>query len=566
LASTNINLCIYISPEYEQDIKQNIGMFSNVKIMNVIDLSSTWIYNLCKELGETTEIELPANRNNEKDTYNFILNGHTKHQFMEDVIDKNPWNSSHFAWIDFNIYNLFRNKVIETTEYLKWLSNITLGESFITFPGCWNKLEKEKVSDIIDSVHWRFCGSFFIGDCVSMKNFCRLYWENIQKFLQEHKKLIWDFNFWAWMETFCEEDFKPMWYRGDHNDSILYSSADIYTRKLENIISKKEYNYPTIDKYYPTSASYIYYQDRHWLNTRYVNYWIYPTGCYHFNSGTKLIENENMLSELSNENLEPLYFKKIVENIDLSYNDTFSKGLEDVRLYEYNKNIKYIATTAGYSPNGKSKMIVGDYDLENAEIKNGQIIESPNADSWCEKNWIPIIKNNTIILSDGSTVNQEEEMFIYKWYPLEIGKINYSWGEECNDISNSILDNKKQPKLEIIHSYQITMPIFSKIRGSTIFQETDEGLLGVVHYSEEHAPRHYYHMLVLLDKDTFMLRKYSETFCFEKLGIEFCIGFTIRYSDNNDEEDEYVFWISRHDRDPIMITVGVNEIKWMNKM
>jgi hypothetical protein len=124
---------------------------------------------------------------------------------------------------------------------------------------------------------------------------------------------------------------------------------------------------------------------------------------------------------------------------------------------------------------------------------------------------------------------------------MEIGKVNYDTGE-----------------LVIIHHFPISLPIFSKVRGSSTFQEVEEGLLGVVHFSEDHGPRHYYHMLVVLDKNTFAVLKYSETFCFEKLGIEFCIGFTM-----TEDGGRYVFWISRHDRDPIMMEVNVNEIKWM---
>jgi hypothetical protein len=265
-----------------------------------------------------------------------------------------------------------------------------------------------------------------------------------------------------------------------------------------------------------------------------------------------------MLSELEDEKLEPIYYKEVKENINLNVVDTFSKGLEDIRLYEYEGRVKYVATTAGYSESGKSRIIVGNYNVETAEICDGTIIQPPdsNANSWCEKNWIPIIRNNKIMLGDGSIVEQEEELFIYKWSPMEIGKIDY-----------------ESKQLKIIHKYEVNFPLFSKIRGSSLFYETDAGLIGVVHYSEEHSPRHYYHMLVLLEKDSYIPIRYTETFCFEKLGIEFCLGFTIKYSEDivckdrepwDDElQDEYVFWISRHDRDPMMICVGVDEIKWL---
>jgi hypothetical protein len=106
---------------------------------------------------------------------------------------------------------------------------------------------------------------------------------------------------------------------------------------------------------------------------------------------------------------------------------------------------------------------------------------------------------------------------------------------------------------------EIENPLFRKIRGSTIFEETPDGFLGLVHQSEEHSPRHYYHMMVLLDKETLHIKNYSEFFCFEKLGIEFCIGF-------KKVEHDYLFWISRHDRDPVLVVVDEAEITWRREV
>ena len=81
--------------------------------------------------------------------------------------------------------------------------------------------------------------------------------------------------------------------------------------------------------------------------------------------------------------------------------------------------------------------------------------------------------------------------------------------------------NENTNMLEIVKTYPTNPQLFCKVRGSTTFTETEDGLVGLVHFSEEHLPRHYYHMLVILDAETFHLKKYTETFCFEKLGVEF---------------------------------------------
>jgi hypothetical protein len=61
-------------------------------------------------------------------------------------------------------------------------------------------------------------------------------------------------------------------------------------------------------------------------------------------------------------------------------------------------------------------------------------------------------------------------------------------------------------------------------------------------------------MLVSLDKETFRPLKYSEIFHFQHLGIEFCIGFTIK-------NGEYVFWISQMDIKPLTISMDINNLK-----
>jgi hypothetical protein len=124
----------------------------------------------------------------------------------------------------------------------------------------------------------------------------------------------------------------------------------------------------------------------------------------------------------------------------------------------------------------------------------------------------------------------------------------------------------------------VTPWIFSRLRGSTTFvdaplnilpeelRDGEEGirgkyLVGLVHFSEEHSPRHYYHLLVLLEKDTMKPVRYSKTFYFEKLSIEFCIGMAV-CSDG----EKYVFWISRFDRDPICIEVKTRALPLYNKV
>jgi hypothetical protein len=220
-------------------------------------------------------------------------------------------------------------------------------------------------------------------------------------------------------------------------------------------------------------------------------------------------------------------------------------------LYEYCGELRFIATSINYSGVGHNRMISGKYDIENGEVANCYVLLPPGSNRWLEKNWIPIIKNGS---------NDKDEMFIYKWQPYQVGVLRPYYCEETNTY---------QKQLDITIEWQHQTHIFSKIRGSTPFVEYSntnsdanakiDGLLGVVHFSYESqnwCPRNYYHMLILLDKETLMPLKYSEYFYFNDTTIEFCIGFMIR-------ENKYHFWLSNFDRDPELMIIDMAEIPLM---
>jgi uncharacterized metal-binding protein len=95
------------------------------------------------------------------------------------------------------------------------------------------------------------------------------------------------------------------------------------------------------------------------------------------------------------------------------------------------------------------------------------------------------------------------------------------------------------------------------MKGSSPFIEYKGELIGVTHFSEDAMPRRYFHMLVVLDRTTYEPIRYSKPFVFNKVGIEFCIGFDAR-------DDKYRFWISQFDRDPVLFEVNMHIISFVN--
>jgi hypothetical protein len=277
------------------------------------------------------------------------------------------------------------------------------------------------------------------------------------------------------------------------------------------------------------------------LNTRYVNYTYSQEGYYIFQHPEEYIISKNIFCKLNSQNLTPIEFHEMdgdtVDLIPTIYTEKDQCnifGLEDIRLYKFYDKVRFIATNRNFAPMHKNRMIIGDYCCKTLSYNNCKVIHPPT-DTWCEKNWIPLIKD----LGDGF----QEEYFIYQWSPLKIGKIDY-----LNDQLNII----------VTYTYTMNAPEFYRVRGSSIFIDNGEHLVGVVHFSEETIPRNYYHMLVSLEKDSFRPKSYSNFFHFQEIGIEFCTGFHIH-------ESKYVFWISKMDRDAEMVAIDVENIPLCNK-
>jgi hypothetical protein len=429
--------------------------------------------------------------------------------FLRDAVNKNPFGTSHFGWIDFGIGYIFRNKE-ESYKLLTNLNSATLKNSFLAIPGCWEK--GQAMDRVFMNVNWRFCGGFLVGDKNSINNFCEIAITNYADFLRKYQCQIWEVNYWAMLEQ--EYGWKADWYYADHNDSMIRIPESICSSILtlkDEAVDKYPYSVPSMSSYQPSSVSFINYKGKRVTNTRFVNYELTPKGYYIIHHPESHLVTKNCVTvDKSHEFMaEDITLPKCQSNIH---------GLEDIRLFELNDKIHFVATQKEYVQASKNRIIMGVYDIESFTCKEANILEPPT-DTYCEKNWIPIKKNN-------------ELHFIYSWYPMKIGKLN-----ESN-------------KLEIVQEYKVP-DTFKNLKGSTTFLPYRNVLLGVVHYSIDGEPRRYYHRLVILDPATLEPKALSVPFIFEKIGIEYCIGFNV-----NDTMLE--FWYSKHDKDASYMKVPLS--------
>ena len=282
-------------------------------------------------------------------------------------------------------------------------------------------------------------------------------------------------------------------------------------RVLADVSEKELLKGPVIDGYEPSSTSYIRFGGEGVLNVRYVNYLLSPEGCYIIRDPNGHLKTQNVMMRLN----EPTKTTHMYVQTDLPSFSEDIQGLEDIRLYEEDGRIKFIATQRQYSPSRQNRMVIGDVSYLGTHFINLQVIEPPTQ-TGCEKNWIPLGQNR----------------FIYQWYPFQIGTI-------------------QEGRLVITCEYDVPV-VFQGVRGSTVFHSlTKETSLGLVHFSEEGSPRKYYHRLVVIDTASARPLQVSYPFVFGRIGIEFCIGMAV-------EEEKVRFWYSQHDRDTAWLSVPLS--------
>jgi hypothetical protein len=305
-----------------------------------------------------------------------------------------------------------------------------------------------------------------------------------------------------------------------HNEHSVYNNMDFYMFRILDIGEKIELNQPNQGDYVPTSVALLKYNNEIIANVRYVNYKILANGTYMMSLNNDLsishpVKTKNAIVKLDNnfETNSNLIF--MTENIDSKLAKlTNILGLEDIRLFINNNQIKCIATSREFSTNSTNSIVIADYNLDTNCIENGAIIKSPNPNE-CEKNWIPI--------------NDE---IIYKWYPLQIGKIE-----------NNILTINKSID---------TPNILKHVRGSSNVVEYNNEYWVVVHGVKYTTPRKYYHLIVVLDKE-YKINKYTVPFYFDTYKIEYCLGLLI-------ENNIIYMTASRNDSNPIVVKIRIKDI------
>jgi len=273
------------------------------------------------------------------------------------------------------------------------------------------------------------------------------------------------------------------------------------------------------------------------MNVRYVNYLIDNNGNYL--NCDKYIITQNKYTKLSSD-------LKIIsdEFLEFNFEDRRYIGVEDIRIFydKYSSKMLYIGT--GYHKNNSIGVVSGEYNVKEQKLSSIDEI-TPFCHSTCEKNWVFVDTNQSINV-------------IYKWYPLQICKIN----QEKKSLE--LIESKEMPK------------IFSHARGSTcgfnytkkinlvsdknsnyniniVFNEIE--IWFVLHMVSYENPRHYYHIFAVFDESMNLLR-YSAPFKFQTEPIEYCLGLVV-------EDDRVLITYSVWDRET---KLGIYDKKYIDSI
>jgi Glycosyl transferase family 90 len=194
LNATGVRLHVFVSPEH----RDSVPLLNN-GVVETIALEDLDMYSV-------SPAGIPDNRSDVHDTRNFLILMNAKIEFIQRAIKSGHHSGAHYAWADFNLYHVLKDP--ESADELRAIARSSLPDTCMFFPGCWPK------GVMWDSVNWRFCGGFFLGDTTSLLNFYEVYRREYPRM----PKLTWEVNTWAYLESL---GVHFDWYAADHNKTII---------------------------------------------------------------------------------------------------------------------------------------------------------------------------------------------------------------------------------------------------------------------------------------------------------------------------------------------------------
>lgn len=215
LAASGIPLFVFVSPSNVAAMEDVQTEFPNILGLRSIEMEDLLTVQTIRSISD---LQLPASLTNSKDTQGFLELMLAKIDFVYQAL---PYtDASHLAWIDFNIAHVFDNS-LNALVVLQDLQQRDLAPSLLAFPVIWGPQTGISMDELTQRVNWRFAGGFFLGDRRSLKHWYHLCSDTLRLFLAQTHTLVWEVNFWAWLENMYPQSFCPSVYTSDHDNSLV---------------------------------------------------------------------------------------------------------------------------------------------------------------------------------------------------------------------------------------------------------------------------------------------------------------------------------------------------------
>lgn len=231
---------------------------------------------------------------------------------------------------------------------------------------------------------------------------------------------------------------------------------------------------------------------------RYVSYKIDDQGNY---VNLPNIITKNVVAKINIESITWKITEEFVLDYDTSH-DNLYVGLEDIRTLSHNDAL-YFTANRGLS---ESHITIehGVVDMKQRRVQS-LFLEWPEDTNKIQKNWVMF-----------SSRREPGPTFIHSWSPLRIGNAVITDAKTSEDPSNA--------HFNLTHTLP-TPTFFKWVRGSTNGITLGDEIWFICHIVSYETRRYYYHLFVVLDKETYAVKKYSPLFTFEKQPVEYTLGF-----------------------------------------
>lgn len=226
-----------------------------------------------------------------------------------------------------------------------------------------------------------------------------------------------------------------------------------------------------------------------------------PLSYYH-RDDKSILKTNNYYCELDNKTFEIKSYHKIdTSELDVEPLWTFI-GLEDARLVKWLNNYYICGVRRDTTPNGQGRMELSEIEINDDSVKeiNRSRIEVEDVDSYCEKNWMPVLT---------------KPFHFVKWTdPTEIVNV---------DLETKLAERVclKEKKYNTNYDIRGGSPLIDWFNNTylCITHEVDFTLKN----QNGHKNASYYHRFVVFD-DNYDILIMTEPFNFMTGRIEFCIG------------------------------------------